>query len=177
MKRNNMKHNNSGEHKRKTPLTVTTNDYSVFGGYCRIHITSTDNLTAVGKTDMHCVCRFCLLALNVNDAIARLSGAGVTDFAFLTRSLSAVEISLCHFRHGILNSPIASTQVYVASVSDCYTSANAYALFIRVDEPTPQCAPTTPITIATSLRTKGFLERLLPSFRGLLSKPGDKGKR
>lgn len=151
-----------------------------WGGYCRFK-------SLLGATDMHGVCRFCLLASSHHDAVSRLTKAGILDFSFLTRSLSAVEISVTNNRHGILNSPDVLIQVFVASPIDCYTTPCAYILLTTVLVSAPALNPistptlnpiSTPISASTltqtTLRVRGFLERLLPSFRDLLNKPGDK---
>ncbi len=173
--------------RRSVPDPIPSlSDFSAWGGFCRIHVTPANNINAVDATDMHSVCRFCLLAIDHPDAVKRLTMAGVTDFAFLTRSESATEINLTHDRHGILDSPLNRVCVYVAHPSVCYMSPESYTLFVRADAPTPESVSSSGIPRdigagagmvvgVDTLRTRGFLERLGSSIGSLLSKPGDRG--
>jgi hypothetical protein len=192
---NKLRKNPARNRKHSNPKPPPPEQYHTWGGFCRIKST----LPTAGKTDIHDICRFCLLARDLPDAITRLSRAGLNDFAFLTVSNSQVEIQITNSIAVANISTLTigrhpaddNVNVFIASITDCYTRPGAYSHYTRVDAPDPLarviaghaidakqqielrlCGGTTTITP----HTLGLLETLAVSIGNLLSKPGDGGK-
>jgi hypothetical protein len=186
---------------RKTSGQLDSEQYQVWAGFCRIDPARHTRARKTIATDMHGICRFCLLATDAKDAVRRLTRACVYEFAFLEQTKSVIEHNLQTWVK--LNTAAGMIYIWTAPASNAYLSAESYQLSIEVSDgptygpdvaaelattkrPDESSQPSQPnITIiidrnnsqSHSLYTTGFLQNLRAGVSDLLSELTAKGMR